>query len=250
MLAVDVGNTNTRFARFSEGAAVSRSSLPTAALDPDRVAETLASLGDADPEGRIWIASVSPPAQEKLDKAAANLGMETRYITSSADAIIDHRLATPQTTGVDRLLAALAGEDYVVGKKKDYLVIQCGSAATVDLVEDGVFRGGFILPGPSLWLSALGRAAQLPDLSAEEIPWDDVQPGTSTRDALLRGLVSGLPGAVAKCARLLRGGNPRSAVVSGGWGGVMVRQLGFPAVHDPDLVLKGIARFSQKSRSH
>lgn len=247
MLAVDIGNTNTCFARFADDRIIDRWTLPTAGLEPAAVVDALSAAASGNGGKRLWIASVAPRATAIVAECAGRAGLEARIIVPGADAIIPHRLRTPETTGVDRLLAALAAGGRL-GGARDYLVVQCGSAATVDLVEGGVFRGGFILPGPAMWLSAMGRAAQLPDLSASEIEWDEAGPGASTREALLRGAAAGLPGAISGAALALRGNASLPALVTGGWGERIAGRLGFPATFSPDLVLRGIRLFAERQR--
>ncbi|MDR1611396.1 MAG: type III pantothenate kinase [Planctomycetota bacterium] len=243
MLAVDAGNSNTRFVRFADGTIQARRTLPTAELVAEAAVDALAAIGVDAAGSQLWIATVVPSATKTLVAAAAAARMNARIIVPGVDEIIPHDLLAPESTGVDRLLSARAAGT-LTGDKRDYLIIQCGSAATVDLVEGGVFRGGFILPGPKLWLSAMGKAAQLPDLSDAELDWETGEPGRSTREALLHGVAAGLPGAVSNAARLLGGGTPKPAVVTGGWGEYMARQLGSNSVYFPDLVLLGIHSFA------
>jgi pantothenate kinase, type III len=246
MLAVDIGNTTTRMAAF-DGASVSAYfSWPTRQLESDAVLRALSSV---ETPGTLWIASVAPYAEPALVDASERLGRKHRFIRSGKDDIIANRLATLSATGVDRLLSAMAAgilhEDEIAGG--GYSVIQCGSAATVDFVDgDGVFEGGFILPGPAMWLSGLAGAALLPDLSGAAPDWTGVGPGDNTRDAILHGMARALPYAVAETA--LRAGVPgRPIFVTGGWGGVVAQTLGGGVRHIPDLLLHGIRLFAERN---
>ena len=181
-------------------------------------------------------------------------GLAYRFIVPGRNEIMPHRLKTPETTGVDRLLSArAAGAIHFPGCRTGYLVIQCGSAATVDWVDgEGFFRGGFILPGPTLWLAGLSGAAQLPDLSKTGVNWEDDSPGASSRVAMLHGLAAGLPAAVAAAARRVMreiagsgGGADRiPVVVTGGWGDIVQAKLDFDSFLDNDLVLQGVRLFA------
>ena len=259
MLAVDIGNTFTRIAAFSGGTIRGRRSFLTRDLD---VVDLMAGFGElhalADVDA-VWIASVVPDANAVVDSAAERAGLGRRFIRPGIDPIIRHRLGTPQTTGVDRLLsAAAAGALHFsgAGGRRGYVIVQCGSAATVDLVDgEGVFRGGYILPGPSLWLSGLSGAAQLPDFSNEPPDWDAVLPGNNTRDAILHGMAAALPLAVAAAAMCIsaglgtpdgdRGGLPTA--VTGGWGEAAARSMGGERVYDKDLLLQGIRLFAERN---
>lgn len=67
-------------------------------------------------------------------------------------------VAQRETLGADRLCNAAAAW---AASLAPALVIDAGTAVTVDLVDaGGVYRGGAILPGQSLTLRALGAGAE------------------------------------------------------------------------------------------
>ncbi len=249
MLAVDVGNTSTRIAAFAGGAVRGRRSFPTRDLAVAELLPAFFELGALADTPAAWIASVVPGANAVLDSAAEKAGLARRFLRPGRDDIMPHRLKTPQTTGVDRLLSAMAaGRLHFPGDRGagGYIVIQCGSAATVDLVDGaGFFLGGYILPGPALWLAGLAGAAQLPDLSAGPPDWEAAEPGDNTRDAIAHGLAAGLPAAVAAAAR--RAGSGLPIAVTGGWGAAAARALTNECTLDPDLLLHGIRLFAEGS---
>ena len=96
------------------------------------------------------------------------------------------------------------------------VVVDVGTAMTVDLVRDGAFQGGAIAPGPQLLARALGAgAAQLFEV--------ELRPGVpalgrDTRAALEAGVVVGLRGAArALSEELLAAAGPGARLfVTGG----------------------------------
>lgn len=107
------------------------------------------------------------------------------------DAGLDLAVETPETTGTDRLLAARAARDLSRGGAA--IVVDVGTALTVDLVEDGAFQGGAIAAGPRLLARALGEGgAQLFEIEPRP---GACALGKSTRAALEAGVVVGLRGA-------------------------------------------------------
>lgn len=257
MIAMDIGNTHARLAVLDGGVPVWRAGAPTRSLELDALRRLIQSLPrDLADRNTVWIASVAPHRNALVAGALEHENFGYRFIASAFDEIIPHRLETPQTTGVDRLLAALAARTLYFPEAPGLLVVQCGSAATVDWVDGGgVFRGGVILPGPSLWLSGLSGAAQLPDLSSEVFDWDAVAPGLSSRDAIAHGLAVGLPaavlGAVGAAARAAAGDcgcDPKKIplVLTGGWAEVMSPRFDRECRLDKDLVLRGIQLFAEK----
>lgn len=251
MLAIDIGNTFTRVASFAGERIVTRHSLCTGDLRLDDLLATFDEAAAAADLPKAWVASVAPRANALVDSAAQRAGLERRFINPGTDFILPHALATPETTGVDRLLSAMAaGVRHFPGCGRGYVVLQCGSAATVDLVDrEGVFRGGYILPGPSMWLRGVAGGAQLPDLSTELSDWRAVRAGDNTRDAIMHGMQAVLPAATALATRLIavedQVGAGLSVAVTGGWGEAVTPHLQAEHVFDRDLLLHGIRYFAQ-----
>ena len=106
-------------------------------------------------------------------------------------------LETPETTGRDRLFAARAAR--ALSAARAVIVIDAGTAMTVDLVLEERFCGGAIAPGARALARCLAeRGAQLfeiePRVGASAL-------GRSSRAALEAGVVVGLRGAAMELAR-------------------------------------------------
>ncbi|MCC8190362.1 MAG: type III pantothenate kinase [Planctomycetes bacterium] len=258
MLAMDIGNTTVRIAVFGSPSepAVFTSLLQLPGLPG--LAENLTKAAGLSASPEVWIASVVPAADAPVADAERDAGCFGHFIRPETDCILPHRLSNAAATGVDRLLAALAAGDHLARRgqgRRGYVTVQCGSAATVDWVDgDGVFRGGYILPGPRLCLAGMAAASRLPDLSCSHPDWEAKEPGDNTDDAILHGLAVALPEAVAAAAGCLRlwdtatgEDDPLPVVVTGGWGKVVAARLGGDEVHIPDLVLHGIRLLAERS---
>jgi type III pantothenate kinase len=149
----------------------------------------------------------------------------------------------PSRVGIDRVAAAAAA---AVAKDADRpaVVVDCGTATTVDLVSaDGRFLGGAILPGPSLLARALAdgtsRLPAVADLDSGALP---AMPGRNTQQAIAAGIGFGMRGAVARLvaeAEASLGGKPQVFLTGGSRG--IVRDAVPGATEIPDLVLHGIA---------
>lgn len=107
----------------------------------------------------------------------------------------DPDVNAPETVGIDRLLNA-AGACAVTDH--DVVVVDAGTATTVDLVTDGVFRGGAILPGLRLAAQSLhDYTAALPLIDSRELDIDEIaMPGRSTAEAISAGVLFGQIGAI------------------------------------------------------
>jgi type III pantothenate kinase len=141
--------------------------------------------------------------------------------------------------GVDRWLAVLAAHQQF---QRPCLVADCGSAVTLDLLgTGGQHRGGFIVPGLALMRRALSR-----DTDAVQVP-DTIEAGMSlaagrdTTEAVNRGLVLMVTGAIDKAMGSLAAEAPSPLLVLTGGDGPVVASLTHHMYElAPDLVLDGL----------
>jgi type III pantothenate kinase len=95
----------------------------------------------------------------------------------------------PSTLGADRWLAMVA---LWVRRGRHFLLVDAGSAITLDLVDDqGCHSGGYILPGIDMQLDALARKnprLEARPLTPETAP-STLMPGRNTKEAVSRGVL-------------------------------------------------------------
>lgn len=164
---------------------------------------------------------------------------------------VDH----PQRLGIDRLLASFAAA--ATTRLRPLLVIQAGSALTVDLVvrradESDAFAGGAILPGVPMMLRLLGQAADmLPEIDAEDLTELPPLPGKNTEAAMLCGTASALLGGVQHVVARYRAayGESLPVVISGGDGMRVSPYIPPPVSVHADLVQQGILLLAQRNPS-
>lgn len=95
---------------------------------------------------------------------------------------------TPQTLGADRLAAAVGA--WAMYPDSDIMVVDFGTAITIDYVVDGAFVGGNISPGVTTRFRALADyTACLPLCEATE---DVLEYGRTTREAIEQGVMRGV----------------------------------------------------------
>jgi type III pantothenate kinase len=101
---------------------------------------------------------------------------------------IGNSYATPQTLGADRLAAAVGG--VALFPDGDLMIVDFGTAITIDYVVDGAFVGGNISPGMTTRFRALADyTAKLPLCS----PTDEVLTyGRTTNEAIEQGVMQGI----------------------------------------------------------
>ena len=196
----------------------------------------------------VLVASVHEAAAVRLEAALAEVSA-TRHRSlrqrriGYADLPLRIQLAEPHKVGIDRLAAAAAAH-LLTASGCGAIIVDCGTATTVDMVSnEGEFLGGAILPGPTLWAQSLAEGtSRLPAVAALERALPPAMPGRSTQEAIAAGIGWGIRGAIAKLVEEARRSLGKDAVVilTGGWCGA-VRDVLPNAIEIPDLVLNGIA---------
>ncbi len=145
----------------------------------------------------------------------------------------------PRALGIDRVCAAAGAARHGA---RSVIVVDVGSAITVDLVSRGSYRGGLIIAGPGLALQALSSCtAKLPMLDWRRLEGRSDR-FNDTESAMLSGAVLGSTGAIREGVRYLEESLSRPArkTVTGGGAPVLLDRLPRSWRFDPDLVLKGL----------
>ena len=236
-LVVDVGNSRTAAALWEGGAgAPPRGEL---ARLPDRptprdaegrreLAAALAALVRAHGAAALVLASVVPAVDAGLMAA----GPRVLRVDHTGPLPFELDVEEPAAVGADRYcnVAAAVGRGW-----RDALVVDAGTATTIDLLREGRFAGGLIAPGMAFAARKLGEeAARLRPVPFAPCPLDV---GRTTAAAMQAGAFHvGVNGVVATVAALReRYGQPPVAV-TGGLAPFLV-QPGW--LHDPDWTLRG-----------
>lgn len=262
LLVADVGNTRLKLAVIAAGAG-GGGPLPAIGRRQDFLSREFRGenldrwLESAVPAAAVLlVASVHEAAAVRLEAAVAATSatrhrvIRQRRITH-ADLPLNVVVDEPHRVGIDRLAAAAAAAA-VKPRDRAAIVIDCGTATTVNLLSPtGDFLGGAILPGPGLMARALAEGTnKLPEVSALERGAPPAMPGRSTQTAIAAGIGWGMRGAVARLVDEGRRAVGHDAVVilTGGARG-LVRDAVPGALDMPDLVLAGIALAAERSRA-
>lgn len=251
LVAVNVGNTRTRFGVFESGLLEQSRAVPN--TDLEEAARAIAELGAISGPGGthrlIVIGSVNDPIADRLARIIQDKVPRDQMFRLGSDLPIPMQTALDDesTVGQDRLLAALGAFSRA---KQACVVIDAGTAITVDFVDGtGVFQGGAIGPGLNMMLRALNeQTAALPRLEYQPPDAARGPLGKDTSHAMTLGVRAALLG----MARLLidtyadaYGAYPQ-VVATGGDAAIFEDD---PLVEHivPDLVLLGIAEACRRS---
>jgi type III pantothenate kinase len=245
ILTVDVGNTSIKLGEFTLQPAADAAGptrqlrVSSTAMDWDRLHDWLKPEPMA-----LYLASVCQPATDRLVDWVQRYRPEyaVRQL-QPADFPLSVKVEMPQRVGLDRLAAAVAA-NYLKAENRAAIVVDAGSAITVDLVSPaGDFLGGAIFPGWQLMARSLANNTYLlPEIAGP----DDVAPpdviGRSTERAILSGLYWGSIGAVRELiVRMSRCWDPApERILGGGDTNMLLPYLGDDVRSIPDIVLRGI----------
>jgi type III pantothenate kinase len=229
-LIIDIGNTSTKVA-LTEGPVIMKRGR-FGSPEPDMI---MRFAGRQKLDGAI-ISSVShdPSALESLLRSRCGkvhrLSWQSHYPFS-----IDYD--TPDTLGVDRLAAASGA--FCHHQQSDLLVIDAGSALTIDQVTGGSYRGGSISPGLSMRFRALNEfTGRLPLVTAgSEFSF----PGRSTGDAIRGGVIMGLVFEINEYIRTFEEKHSGSVtLITGGDSELIFSLSQGKMLLYPDLVIDGL----------
>ena len=150
------------------------------------------------------------------------------------DLLVDN----PGSLGPDRICAACG---LFARGEKEGIIIDAGTAITVDLLTRDGFAGGAIFPGIDMALAALSEnTSALPRLENRGTPARP--PGSSTEDAIIRGVFWGTIGAVDRLVGLSADDPGDTGVfLTGGSAGIISAHLEAEHIVLPDLVFEGLA---------
>jgi len=246
LLAIDVGNTNSKFAVY-DGAEWRGSWRST--TDATRTADeygpwlaTLLSMQKLSFEDltACVISTVVPQALFNLRNLSRRyIGAEPLVIGEQGTHLgIEIRLLNPREVGADRLVNAI-GAHIVYGGPA--VIVDSGTATTFDVIgADGGFEGGIIAPGINLSLQALHTAASR--LPRVEIRDPGVVIGKTTVTAMQSGIFWGyielIDGLIARIREEY--GAPMKAIATGGVASLFEGASKTIEVFDQDLTSRGL----------
>ena len=187
-LLIDIGNTRIKWQYRDEKNVISSNSvLVENFMDID--------LTEIKSLKKVIVSNVNHSVV--LDKVKENLSHFDCLIievTSESNEYLINDYTDQLTLGVDRWLTAM-GAWKIYGK--DLIVINAGTAITIDLIQidqkrNAHFSGGMILPGIAISLGILNNSTNLIDTEIGQSQY----PSLNTKDAVTTGILTSIQGAV------------------------------------------------------
>jgi type III pantothenate kinase len=223
-LAVDLGNTEVKYAFFQQAKVLSGRGLD--ALQADLKKHNY---------DHAIVASVADIARlEQIIQLIPN----ALVLVADLNIPIKNKYATPETLGQDRLANAVALAHLSAGKAA--LSIDCGTCLKFDFVdENGHYLGGSIAPGLHMRFKALNSfTANLPLIESWET---ENLIGTDTKSSLVSGVLNGMRSEINETiARYLQHNENLTIYLTGGDASHFENAIKVPIFADSNLTLFGL----------
>ena len=220
ILAIDAGNTRVKWGLFDEAGRLARHG---ACLNTE-----LADLRLPVAE-KVVISNVAGNTIETQLKLLLANHADVCWITSQTEACgVRNSYLQTEKLGTDRWAALIAAWHI---KQAPCVVVNAGTAVTIDALDNATFTGGLILPGMDLMQQSLYLGtAQLPIQNARRDTAVDIF-ATSTNDAIYAGTLFAIVGAITLMTQELQKKTGQLSnqapwvLMSGGNAAVIHRQL-------------------------
>jgi type III pantothenate kinase len=245
LLAIDVGNTETKLGCFS-GSELKQTWRVTTELQrtPDEYGVFFTQLFVTSALSRgaidaVAIASVVPQLDPVLETVSKRFFEATPLFLKPQDQrLIDVVTENPSEVGADLVAAAIGGRARFGAP---LIVVSFGTATVfIAISRTGKYLGVAIAPGIAISIDALiGRTAKLPQI-AIEAPRRAI--GRNTVEALQSGIVYGFAGQTEAIVARIRDemGEAARVVATGGLAEVVAKQTPVVDAVDPHLSLIGL----------
>ena len=179
--------------------------------------------------------SVNAEAEKKLKTCLEKNGIRFGRVRR----ILNHPLVSDydiRKIGLDRLANIHAAR--FTFSDKNLIVLDSGTALTIEVIKKNRHCGGFILPGERTMISALHKnTAQLPLLSKVD---SCENPGRNTTEAILRGSSMLFKSGVKSILSQLVDDCDGATVVVTGGNGKTITEIFSSARYFPELTLRGV----------
>ena len=255
LILFDIGNTSIKVVLADRERTLFHYALPTgASCTADSLGITLTNLLAHARMNTAGIAacvasSVVPDFDPLLAEAVERYTGKPLFFVPNDIAIpMENRYERPEEVGADRLVGAYSARRLFM-ETPSLIVVDFGTAVTLDCVEGQAYLGGLIFPGPATALSALTRdAAKLPRINldiSEREPIIGRGTSTSMRHGIVFGFASLVEGLVQKLKQQLRG--PTKVLGAGGFAQSIARISPIFDMVVPPLIPEGLRRLYYES---
>jgi type III pantothenate kinase len=255
LLAIDVGNTETKLGIFEDGAQTLRQKWRVTTelrRTPDEYGVFFTQLFNAggiaiSHVDAVVIASVVPKLDPVLEAVCDRFfGVKPRFLKPEVQRLMPVVTERPAEVGADLVAAAIGARAHFGAP---LIVISYGTATVFTAISPaGEYLGAAIAPGITISIDALvGRTAKLPQIGLDA-PAAAI--GRNTVDSLHSGIVYGFVGQTEAIVARMRAEIRRDAkvIATGGLADVVAKQTVVIDAVDPDASLEGLRLYHEATR--
>ena len=246
LLAIDIGNSFTKFGFFEGDILLERINAPTIRTD---TADEIYNPAFIDQIRAIVVSSVVPELNDAyLEFSRKHFRLEPVFVDNTFDFGLKIKYNPPENLGVDRIIAAFAAAEKYGAP---CIVCDFGTAATIDAVNSHrEFLGGVIAPGTrALGESLFLKTSKLPRVEFEK-PRSVI--GDSTVAAIQAGIFFGYIGLVEGVLRRILdefGSEKPMIIATGGDARMIANECALIKTVDENLILDGLRLLYEKAKS-
>ena len=143
--------------------------------------------------------------------------------------------------GSDRITNAIS----LMNDKKNYIILDFGTATTFDVLTNNTYVGGIIAPGIKLSLNTLSdRATLIPKIDLKRI---NKVIGKDTLSAVRSGFFWGYAGLIDNIINLIKKETRKSfvVVITGGFSNLFKNSIKSKVIHNNNITIKGLIKISK-----
>ena len=143
--------------------------------------------------------------------------------------------------GSDRLANAIS----LIDGKKNFIILDFGTATTFDVVIKKDYIGGIIAPGIDISLNTLSdRASLIPKIDLKKIK---KVIGVDTKTAVRSGFFWGYAGLIDNIFNLIKKETRKSFkfIITGGFSNLFNKSIKTKLIHNKDITIKGLIKISK-----
>jgi len=132
-----------------------------------------------------------------------------------------------------------------MNKKKNYIILDFGTATTFDVLVNNTYIGGIIAPGVKLSLTTLSNKATLiPKIELKKI---NKVIGKNTISAVRSGFFWGYAGLIDNIIDLIKKETRKSfkVILTGGFSDLFKNSIKTKVIQDKDITIKGLIKISK-----
>lgn len=184
------------------------------------------------------IISVVPQDTQKILTILDYAEVRTLVVDGTMKLPISLDYASPKYLGADRIADAVGAFRFWNENSAEILVVDAGTAITIDLLRDKKFLGGTIIPGIDMMEHSLhSGTAQLPR------PKEKIQPnfpGKGTEQCIVSGAISAAAGGIRYVwEKVIKNPDDALLLLTGGDAERISQFLKIPHKIDPLLLIRG-----------